>query len=106
MLVARGFAVLAADALGWGSREGNGYEAQQALLAVILTQFGPTLAGVIAADFPPCVPAGAVPGGGRSAGSASSAFRSEDTAPGKLLRCARRERPGCCGELDGLGSAT
>jgi len=48
-LAARGFAVLAADALGWGSRQGNGYEAQQALAANLM-QFGLTLAGVIAAE--------------------------------------------------------
>ena len=48
-LVARGFAVLAADALGWGSREGNGYGAQQAL-ACNLMQFGLTLAGIVAAE--------------------------------------------------------
>ena len=48
-LVARGFAVLAADALGWGSRQGNGYDAQQALAANLM-QFGLTLAGVIAAE--------------------------------------------------------
>ena len=48
-LVARGFAVLAADALGWGSRQGNGYAAQQALAANLM-QFGLTLAGVIAAE--------------------------------------------------------
>ena len=48
-LLARGFAVLAADALGWGSRQGNGYDAQQALAANLM-QFGLTLAGVIAAE--------------------------------------------------------
>ena len=48
-LLARGFAVLAADALGWGSRQGNGYGAQQALAANLM-QFGLTLAGVIAAE--------------------------------------------------------
>lgn len=48
-LLARGFAVLAADALGWGSRQGNGYAAQQALAANLM-QFGLTLAGVIAAE--------------------------------------------------------
>jgi dienelactone hydrolase len=48
-LVARGFVVLASDALGWGSRRGNGYEAQQALAANLM-QFGLTLAGVIAAE--------------------------------------------------------
>ena len=47
--MARGFAVLAADALGWGSRQGNGYDAQQALAANLM-QFGLTLAGVIAAE--------------------------------------------------------
>lgn len=48
-LLARGFVVLAADALGWGSRAGNGYAAQQALAANLM-QFGLTLAGVIAAE--------------------------------------------------------
>ena len=48
-LLARGFAVLAADALGWGSRRGNGYAAQQALAANLM-QFGLSLAGVIAAE--------------------------------------------------------
>jgi dienelactone hydrolase len=48
-LLARGFAVLAADALGWGSREGNGYAAQQAVAANLM-QFGLTLAGLIAAE--------------------------------------------------------
>ena len=48
-LLARGFAVLAADALGWGSRVGNGYAAQQALAANLM-QFGLSLAGVIAAE--------------------------------------------------------
>ena len=48
-LAARGYAVLAADALGWGSRQGNGYVAQQALAANLM-QFGLTLAGVIAAE--------------------------------------------------------
>ncbi len=48
-LVSRGFVVLAADALGWGSRRGNGYAAQQALAANLM-QFGLTLAGVIAAE--------------------------------------------------------
>ena len=41
--------MLAADALGWGRGEGNGYEAQQALAANLM-QFGLTLAGVIAAE--------------------------------------------------------
>jgi dienelactone hydrolase len=48
-LLARGFAVLAADALGWGSRQGNGYDAQQALAANLM-QFGLTFAGLIAAE--------------------------------------------------------
>lgn len=48
-LARRGFVVLAADALGWGGREGNGYAAQQALAANLM-QFGLTLAGVIAAE--------------------------------------------------------
>lgn len=48
-LVARGFAVLAADALGWGSRRGNGYAAQQALAANLM-QFGLSHAGIVAAE--------------------------------------------------------
>jgi dienelactone hydrolase len=49
VLVARGFVVLAADALGWGSRQGNGYEAQQALAANLM-QFGLSHAGIVAAE--------------------------------------------------------
>ncbi|SMF21219.1 Alpha/beta hydrolase family protein [Xaviernesmea oryzae] len=45
-LVRRGYTVLSADALGWGSRRGNGYEAQQALAANLM-QFGISLASVI-----------------------------------------------------------
>jgi dienelactone hydrolase len=48
-LAARGFVVLAADALGWGSRQGNGYAAQQALAANLM-QFGLTHAGIVAAE--------------------------------------------------------
>jgi dienelactone hydrolase len=48
-LVARGFVVLAADALGWGSRQGNGYAAQQALAANLM-QFGLSFAGLVAAE--------------------------------------------------------
>lgn len=48
-LAARGYAVLSADALGWGSRQGNGYEAQQALAANLM-QLGLTHAGLIAAE--------------------------------------------------------
>ena len=48
-LAARGFAVLAADALGWGARAGNGYEAQQALAANLM-HYGLTHAGVVAAE--------------------------------------------------------
>lgn len=48
-LAARGFVVLAADALGWGSRAGNGYAAQQALAANLM-QFGLTHAGLVAAE--------------------------------------------------------
>ncbi|PJF08569.1 dienelactone hydrolase family protein [Pseudorhodobacter sp. MZDSW-24AT] len=46
-LVARGFAVLCVDALGWGARAGGGYEAQQALAANLL-QIGQSAAGVMA----------------------------------------------------------
>lgn len=46
-LVARGFAVLCMDGLGWGGRLGNGYEAQQALAANLL-QIGQSAAGVMA----------------------------------------------------------
>ena len=45
-LVRRGYTVLSADAIGWGSRKGNGYEAQQALAANLM-QFGISLASVI-----------------------------------------------------------
>ncbi len=45
-LVRRGYTVLCADALGWGSRKGNGYEAQQALAANLM-QFGISLASAI-----------------------------------------------------------
>jgi dienelactone hydrolase len=45
-LARRGYTVLCADALGWGSRRGNGYEAQQALAANLM-QFGVSLASVI-----------------------------------------------------------
>ncbi|MBZ9656053.1 dienelactone hydrolase family protein [Phyllobacterium lublinensis] len=49
VLVKRGYIVLCADALGWGSREGNGYQAQQALAANLM-QFGTSLAAVVAAE--------------------------------------------------------
>lgn len=48
-LARRGFAVLCVDALGWGSREGNGYEAQQALAANLM-QFGSSPAAVVAQE--------------------------------------------------------
>lgn len=46
-LVRRGFAVLSVDALGWGARRGNGYDAQQALAANLL-QIGLSPAGLMA----------------------------------------------------------
>lgn len=46
-LAARGFAVLCVDALGWGGRMGNGYDAQQALAANLL-QIGLSPASVMA----------------------------------------------------------
>ncbi|MGF9564799.1 alpha/beta fold hydrolase [Neorhizobium sp. JUb45] len=48
-LVRRGYTVLCADALGWGSRKGNGYEAQQALAANLM-QFGISYASVILSE--------------------------------------------------------
>lgn len=48
-LARRGYLVLATDALGWGERQGNGYESQQAL-ACNLMLLGATLAGVIARE--------------------------------------------------------
>lgn len=45
-LARRGYVVLCVDALGWGSRRGNGYEHQQALGANLL-QFGTSLASVM-----------------------------------------------------------
>lgn len=49
VLAERGYVVLATDALGWGDREGNGYEAQQAL-AANLYNLGSSLAGIIALE--------------------------------------------------------
>ena len=48
-LAQRGYAVLCADALGWGSRKGNGYAAQQALAANLL-QVGTSLAALVARE--------------------------------------------------------
>ncbi|WP_138470957.1 dienelactone hydrolase family protein [Poseidonocella sp. HB161398] len=48
-LAKRGYVVLATDALGWGDREGNGYEAQQAL-AANLFNLGSSLAGLMALE--------------------------------------------------------
>lgn len=48
-LARRGYAVVATDALGWGSRQGNGYESQQALAANLM-QYGLSWAGIIAAE--------------------------------------------------------
>ncbi|MDE1158187.1 MAG: alpha/beta fold hydrolase [Neorhizobium sp.] len=45
-LASRGYTVLSVDALGWGSRRGNGYGDQQALAANLM-QFGTSLAGVV-----------------------------------------------------------
>ncbi|RDJ05737.1 dienelactone hydrolase family protein [Rhizobium grahamii] len=45
----RGYVVLSVDALGWSSRCGNGYEAQQALAANLM-QFGVSLASVVAME--------------------------------------------------------
>ena len=49
ILVKRGYIVLCADALGWSSREGNGYGAQQALAANLM-QFGTSLAAIVASE--------------------------------------------------------
>ncbi|UXN66396.1 dienelactone hydrolase family protein (plasmid) [Phyllobacterium sp. A18/5-2] len=49
ILVKRGYVVLCADALGWSSREGNGYDAQQALAANLM-QFGTSLAAIVASE--------------------------------------------------------
>lgn len=48
-LAKRGYVVLAVDALGWGDREGNGYEAQQAL-AANLFNLGSSMAGLMALE--------------------------------------------------------
>ena len=48
-LARRGYVVLATDALGWGDRQGNGYEAQQAL-AANLANLGSSLAGLMALE--------------------------------------------------------
>jgi len=49
VLVKLGYVVLSVDALGWGSRQGNGYEGQQALAANLM-QFGVSLASVVALE--------------------------------------------------------
>ncbi len=49
VLAKRGYVVLSVDALGWGSRRGNGYEGQQALAANLM-QFGVSLASVVASE--------------------------------------------------------
>ncbi len=49
VLVKRGYVVLCADALGWSSRQGNGYDTQQALAANLM-QFGTSLAAVVASE--------------------------------------------------------
>lgn len=48
-LAALGFVTLCVDALNWGARQGNGYDAQQAL-ACNLMQLGTSPAGVMAAE--------------------------------------------------------
>jgi len=48
-LARRGYVVVATDALGWGDRAGNGYEAQQAL-ASNLVNLGSSLAGIMAQE--------------------------------------------------------
>ena len=48
-LVRRGYCVMCADALGWGSRQGNGYASQQALAANLM-QVGTSLAAVVARE--------------------------------------------------------
>ncbi|TQS73607.1 hydrolase [Rhodobacteraceae bacterium] len=48
-LAKRGYVVLATDALGWGDRQGNGYEAQQAL-AANLFNLGSSMAGLMALE--------------------------------------------------------
>lgn len=49
LLLARGFAVLCVDALGWGGRQAGGHEGQQALAANAM-QLGLSLAGIVAAE--------------------------------------------------------
>lgn len=53
-LARRGYTLICADALGWGSREGNGYEAQQALAANLM-QFGFSYASVILREDLECL---------------------------------------------------
>lgn len=48
-LVRRGYCVMCADAIGWGSRQGNGYASQQALAANLM-QVGTSLAAVVARE--------------------------------------------------------
>ena len=48
-LVRRGYCVMCVDAIGWGSRQGNGYASQQALAANLM-QVGTSLAAVVARE--------------------------------------------------------
>ncbi len=48
-LARRGYVVLATDAFGWGDREGNGYDSQQALAANFIN-IGGSLAGLMALE--------------------------------------------------------
>lgn len=48
-LARRGYVVLSVDALGWGDREGNGYEAQQALASNMIG-LGSSLGGLMALE--------------------------------------------------------
>jgi dienelactone hydrolase len=48
-LARRGYVVLSVDALGWGARQGNGYESQQALAANLM-QLGESPAGIMALE--------------------------------------------------------
>lgn len=48
-LTKKGYVVLAIDTLGWGERQGNGYEAQQAL-ASNLFNLGTSYASIIAQE--------------------------------------------------------
>jgi dienelactone hydrolase len=100
-LAKRGWAVLSADALGWGDRAGGGYEGQQAI-ASNLFNLGSSWAGLIAVEdmaaaaFLSSLP-GVDPARLASIGHSMGAFRSWQVA-------ALSDRVGACVAVCGFGT--